>query len=49
MTSGGDVWWVAEHLVHVPHVPLVTPLMIRRLTRVDRRSLDAARLGYQSS
>jgi hypothetical protein len=49
MTSEGDVWWVAEHLLHAPHIPLLTPLMIRRLTRVDRRSLEAARLGYQGS
>jgi hypothetical protein len=49
MTADGDVWWVAEYLLHVPHIPLVTPLMVRRLTRVDRRSLDAARLGYQGS
>jgi hypothetical protein len=49
MTSDSDVWWVAQHLVHVPHIPLVTPLMIRRLTRVDQRSLEAARHGYQSS
>jgi hypothetical protein len=48
MTAECDVWWVAQHLVRVPHLPLITPLMIRRLTRVDRRSLDAARLGYQS-
>jgi hypothetical protein len=48
-TLDGDVWWVAQHLVHVPHTPLVTPLMIRRFTRVDQRSLDAARVGYEGS
>jgi hypothetical protein len=47
MTADGDVWWVAEHLAQVPHVPLLTPPMIRRLTRVDRRSLEAARVGQE--
>ena len=45
MTSPDDVWWVAEHLLRVRHVPIVTPAMIRHLTRVDRRSLAAARVG----
>lgn len=49
MTAETDVWWVAHHLLHVPHVPLMTPAMVRRLTRVDRRSLDAARVGYSES
>jgi hypothetical protein len=47
MTADGDVWWVAEHLALAPHVPLLTPPMIRRLTRVDRRSLEAARVGQE--
>jgi hypothetical protein len=47
MGAESDVWWVAEHLVHVSHVPLLTPAAIRCLTRVDRRSLAAARVGLQ--
>lgn len=47
-TSPADVWWVAEHLVHVPHVRLLTPAMERRLTRVDRRSLTAATVGLRA-
>jgi hypothetical protein len=48
MVSDGDLWWVAEHLVEVPHRRLLRPAMVRGLSRVDRRSLDAALAGYQS-
>jgi hypothetical protein len=47
MVSDGDLWWIAEHLVDVPHTRLLKPAMIRTLSRVDRRSLDAAMAGYQ--
>jgi hypothetical protein len=45
MTSDGELWWIAEHLVHVPHVRLLAPTMERRLSRVDRRSFTAALVG----
>jgi hypothetical protein len=47
MTSGDDLWWIAEHLVRVPHTRLLTAGMIQNLSRVDRRSLDAGLVGYQ--
>src|SRR5437667_516801 len=47
MVSGGDLWWIAEHLVEVPHTLLLKPAMIRTLSRVDRRSLDAAMVGHR--
>ena len=47
MTSERDVWWIAEHLVGVPHVRLLTPAMERRLVRVDRRALGAALVGHR--
>jgi hypothetical protein len=47
MTSDGDVWWIAESLVSVPHVRLLTPAMERRLVRVDRRALAAALVGHR--
>ncbi len=47
MTTDGDLWWVAEHLVGVPHTRLLRPAMIRRLHRVDRRSLAAGLVGYR--
>ena len=48
MTSEADVWWIAEHLVDVPHAALVTRAMVRRLHRVDRRSLAAGLVGYHA-
>ena len=48
MTTGGELWWIAEHLVGVRHTRLLTPAMVRRLHRVDRRSLSAARVGYRA-
>jgi hypothetical protein len=48
MTTADDLWWIAEHLVGVHHTPLLRPGMIRRLHRVDRRSLDAGLVGYRA-
>ena len=48
MTTDGDLWWVAEHLLEIPHIPLLQPSLIRHLSRVDRRSLDAGLVGYRS-
>ncbi len=45
-TTDGDLWWIAEHLVHVPHTRLLTPAMVRDLRRADRRSLQAGLVGY---
>ena len=48
MTTDGDLWWVAEHLLGIPHTPLLAPGLIRHLSRVDRRSLRAGLVGYRS-
>jgi hypothetical protein len=47
MTSEDDLWWIAEHLVGVPHTRLLTAGMTRNLSRVDRRSLRAGLVGYR--
>lgn len=47
MVSDAPLWWIAEYLVEVPHTRLLTPAMVRELSRVDRRSLDAALAGYR--
>ena len=47
MTSADDLWWIAEHLVRVPHTRLLTAGMTRHLSHVDRRSLDAGLVGYR--
>ena len=48
MASEEAVWWVAEYLVDVPHVPLLSPTMVRALRRIDQRSLAAGLVGYQA-
>ena len=47
MTSEGDLWWIAEHLAEVPHTRLLTAATTRGLSRVDRRSFEAAVIGYR--
>jgi len=47
MTSDDDLWWIPEHLVAIRHAPLLSAAMIRRLSRVDRRSLAAGLVGYR--
>jgi len=47
MVSDAPLRWIAEYLVEVPHTRLLTPAMVRDLSRVDRRSLDAALAGYR--
>jgi hypothetical protein len=47
MTSEGGLWWIAEHLLAIPHTPLLSLPMIRALSRADRRSLDAGLVGYR--
>jgi len=45
MTSDTDLWWIPEHLLDIPHTPILTPTLERNLFRVDRRSLQAAVVG----
>lgn len=45
MTSEADLWWIPEHLLNIPHTPLLTLAQERHLFRVDRRALDAAVVG----
>ena len=47
MTADEEVWFIPQHLVGIPHRPLLTPAMIRGLSRVDRRSLQAGLVGYR--
>jgi hypothetical protein len=49
MTSADDLWWIAESLVGVPHLRLLPAAVVRRLRRVDARSLAAARVGYRET
>lgn len=47
MTSDEDLWWVAEHLLDIPHTRLLRPGTAGALSRVDRRALAAARVGQR--
>jgi hypothetical protein len=46
-TTDGDLWWIAEHLLAIPHTRLLRPAMTRALSRVDRRALAAGMVGYR--
>ena len=46
-TSDGDLWFVAEHLVTLPHTRLLPRALAARLPRVDRRSLQAGLVGFR--
>jgi len=47
MTSDQDLWFIPEHLLAVPHTPLISPTMVRALSRVGSRSLTAALAGHR--
>jgi hypothetical protein len=45
MTAEEDVWEIPRHLCEVRHTPLLTAAQMGRLSRMDRRSFEAGRLG----
>ena len=47
MTTDKPVWFIAEHLCEIPHIPLLTPAMEKRLTRVDQRTFRAEMVGHR--
>jgi hypothetical protein len=48
MTSESSVWFIAEYLCEIRHVPLLTPAQARQLTRIDTRTRTAEMLGHVS-
>ena len=46
MTSEKSVWFIAEHLCHIAHTPVITKAQEKRLTRLDHRSHAAGLTGY---
>jgi hypothetical protein len=46
MTTEKPVWFIAEHLCHIPHTALVTKAQEKRLTRLDKRAHAAGLTGY---
>lgn len=45
MASEEDVWYIPEHLVRVPHIRLLTPAQVRRLTMMDDLLYEAGMVG----
>lgn len=45
MTSEKNIWFIAEYLCDIPHTPLLTPAMEKKLTRVDQRTMRSEMLG----
>jgi hypothetical protein len=41
MSTEKPIWFIAEHLLEIPHVSLLTPAMEKKLTRVDPRTIKA--------
>jgi hypothetical protein len=48
MTAEKSVWYIPEHLCHIHHYPLLTPVQARNLHRLDRRSYQSGLLGRKS-
>jgi hypothetical protein len=47
MTAETDLWFIPEYLLDIAHTPLLTPALIRNLSRVDRRSFQAGLVGHR--
>jgi hypothetical protein len=45
MTSEEDVWAIPEYLVEISHTALMSPGMIRELSRMDARMMAAGQVG----
>lgn len=45
MTTEKPTWFVAQLLLQVPHIPVISEKQARRLTRVDGRCFQAGTLG----
>jgi hypothetical protein len=46
-TREDNVWFIVDHLIEIPHTPLLTASQRRSLTPIDRRSLASARVGMR--
>ena len=47
MATEKPTWFIAEHLCEIPHIPLLTRAMEKRLTRVDRRTFQGEMVGHR--
>jgi hypothetical protein len=46
MVSEEDIWFIAEHLCEIPHIPLLKPGMEKQLNRVDQRTMASEMVGH---
>jgi hypothetical protein len=49
MTAQNDVWAIPEYLVTIRHTPLLRPILVPKLGRVDRRLFNAGLVGRVGS
>src|SRR5437762_13883156 len=47
MTSEKPIWFIAEYLCEIPHIPLMTSAMEKWLTRVDKRTMRSEMVGHR--
>src|ERR1044071_814133 len=47
MTTHKPIWFIAEYLCDIPHIPLLTSAMEKHLTRVDRRTMSGEMVGHR--
>ena len=47
MMSEKDVWFIAEYLCEIPHTELLTRTQLKRLTRVDPRTIKGEIVGHR--
>jgi hypothetical protein len=47
MTSEKNIWFIAEYLCEIPHIPLLKPAMEKSLTRVDVRTMKGEMVGHR--
>jgi len=48
MTTEKPIWFIAEHLLEIPHISLLTPAMEKRLRRVDPRTIKGEMVGHRT-
>jgi len=47
MSTDKPIWFIAEHLCEIPHIPLLSPIGEKHLTRVDPRTVQAEMTGHR--
>lgn len=46
-TVEGDVWEIPNYLCEISHTPLVTPAILKNVSRMDARLYEASYVGHQ--